>query len=595
MSGFDIDEASNYFLRYPIAQGDNTLQNTIVSGNLSISGNTTITNNTESTSTTTGAFIVSGGAGIAKNVYVGGNIRHDTTSGQTFYTRRLQITDISGTAPVSGEAAGEEYYVNGNTWVFENKGGNGTIQFQAKNASATDTKSMTISYNKIDIQQTTPATSTTTGALTVVGGISTQNNVYAGGNIIANGASTSVSIYSSTPAGATQTTNNGIILSSAYPGGIINEGNTVVSFGINTKHFGARNTTRAGGMVRLDSTEGATQVFSVLGQPAGAGANADPTTYFSIDSAGNALVYGNSASTSTINGALQVLGGVGVAGNVNVGDTIRVWDGVNNGGIDQSGTILQISSTGGNIALNGGNIAMIGNIAMSGGNIAMTGNVNVSGNLITAGTLSTNNILFADGTSQNTSISNNDIMSDCDFHTFVYNQANPSTPKTFITASYSLSQTPSSTTTALTANNLYFWPVYLTAGQTVNGVAFWVSAAVAASVAIFRGYDGITVASTRKTITAADITTGENVMTYANVNSWVVDWTGIHYVCILPKSNVSIVSTPTNVYANFGISGNLTGGALSRAGGTVAGTSIPATTSGTITTLTYIAYVGVYT
>lgn len=572
MSGFDLNEASNYFLRYPVAQGHITLQDTTVSGNLSISGNTTVVNTTESASTTTGAFVVAGGMGIVKDLYVGGNIRQDTVAGKTLFTRNLKITDISGTAPVSGEAAGEETYLYGNTWIFENKGGNGSIRFQAKDTNSVDTKSMNISYDKVDIEQTTSAISKTTGALTVAGGISTQNNVYAGGNIVASGASSTVSIYSTTPAGAVVSTKNGIILTPTFAGGLINENDTAISFGINTKHFGLRNTTRAGGLLRMDVSGGTNPLFSILGQPVGSGASEDPTSYFSIDANGNTLVERTTISTSTSTGALQVAGGVGIGGNVNVGDTIRIFDGTNVGTIDQSGTLLRISAT---------------------GNIAMTGNVQITGNLICNDRLQLSALVFNDGTLQATSTSNNDIMSDCDFHTYIQNQANPGTPRTFLTSSYALSQTHSIPQT-LTANNLYFWPVLLVAGQTVNGVAFWVSAAVSARVAIFRGYDGITDASTQKTITPANITTTNNAMTYANVNTWVVDWTGIHYVCILPFSNVNIISTPTNAYANFGITGSTNNGRLSRLGGTVAGTSIPATTSGTITTLSYLAYVGVY-
>lgn len=572
MSGFDVNEASNYFLRYPVAQGAITLQDTTVSGNLSISGNTSIRSTTDSSSTSTGAFVVAGGMGIAKDLYVGGNIRQDTVSGKTLFTRDIKITDISGAAPISGEAAGEEYYIYGNTWIFENKGGNGSFRFQSNDTNSLDTKSLKISYDKVDIEQATVATSKTTGALTVAGGISTQNNVYAGGNIIASGSASSVSVYSTTPAGAVVSTKTGIIITSTYLGGLINEDDTAVSFGINTKHFGLRNTTRAGAMLRLD-VSGTNPLFSILGQSVGSGASADPTNLFSIDANGNAIIQSTSISTSTNTGALQVSGGAGIAGNLNVGDMVRVFDAANVSTIDQSGTELRITSA---------------------GNITMTGNVQVSGNVVCSGSMQLNSILFSDGTVLATSVSNSDIMSDCDYHTFVYNQANPSTPKTFLSASYPLSQTPSNTTQALTANNLYFWPVFLIAGQTVNGVAFWVSAAVSASVAIFRGYDGITAASTRKTITASNITTANNAMTYANVTSWVVDWTGIHYVCILPFTNVNIVSTPTNTYANFGNNGDLANGTLSRIGGTVAGSSIPATTSGTITTLTYTAYVGIY-
>jgi hypothetical protein len=56
-----------------VSGGVGIAKNLTVSGNLNVLGQETITNTTDSTSSSTGALIVSGGVGIGKNLTVSGN------------------------------------------------------------------------------------------------------------------------------------------------------------------------------------------------------------------------------------------------------------------------------------------------------------------------------------------------------------------------------------------------------------------------------------------------------------------------------------------------------------------------------------------
>ena len=135
--------------------------------NSTISGNTKISKTTESTSTSTGALIVSGGAGIAANLYVGGN---STISGNVNISKNTESTSTSsGTLIVTGGAG-----ISANLYV----GGN------------------------VNISKTTESTSTSTGALIVSGGAGIAANLYVGGNSTISG---NVKISKTTESSSTST------------------------------------------------------------------------------------------------------------------------------------------------------------------------------------------------------------------------------------------------------------------------------------------------------------------------------------------------------------------------------------------------------
>jgi len=146
-----------------------------------------VTATTESTNATSGALIVAGGAGIAKNLNVGGNVvitgnltvngDVTTVNAATLDVEDLNITVAKGAAnpaaangaglTVDGAAATLLYTSSTDTWNL-NKG------LVAPSASVTDS---------------TDSSSTTSGALQVTGGVGIAKNLYVGGLLQAGTAS----------------------------------------------------------------------------------------------------------------------------------------------------------------------------------------------------------------------------------------------------------------------------------------------------------------------------------------------------------------------------------------------------------------------
>ncbi len=131
------------------------------------SGIFTITNTTNASSTITGALQVAGGAGIGRDVWVGGIIEVlSNTNASSTTTGALQI--------IGGAGIGGNLYVGGEI-VAQRL----TIQF------TTVTTTLIQTDDVIQTTNTTNATSTTTGALVVAGGAGVGRDLRVGGSITA--------------------------------------------------------------------------------------------------------------------------------------------------------------------------------------------------------------------------------------------------------------------------------------------------------------------------------------------------------------------------------------------------------------------------
>lgn len=129
-------------------------------------GAITITSTTQSASTTTGSIITAGGAAIAKNLYLGGNLTM-TSSSALITTQYLTVTDNTiSTSPSTGAVK-----ITGGIGLQGNMYVGGTI----------------------NVMNTTQSTSYTSGALVLQGGIGLTGNLYSNGTIVASGAITSTS------------------------------------------------------------------------------------------------------------------------------------------------------------------------------------------------------------------------------------------------------------------------------------------------------------------------------------------------------------------------------------------------------------------
>jgi len=153
----------------------------------SISKTLTLSQGTQSTSTTTGDLIVAGGVGIAKSVYVGGNL---TVSGkfnggsvefgnvQIAQTTDNTIDTSSGSLTLSSASGGMNLDAN-EVDVNANMDVSGNVDLNSSSLS----KITTMSIAKV--QSTTNSTSKTTGALIVSGGVGINNDLQVGGDITA--------------------------------------------------------------------------------------------------------------------------------------------------------------------------------------------------------------------------------------------------------------------------------------------------------------------------------------------------------------------------------------------------------------------------
>ena len=146
-----------------------TLQSVTDRGNQT-TNSVRILNQTNSTGTDSGALIVDGGVGIAQDLWVGGDA----------YVKNAAVI----TTATVNSFANQTFIYGGTDTAVSTSTGNITIWNTSTLQTVTDRGFTTT--NRIDIINSTSAIDTTTGALTVLGGVGVQGNLYAG-DIYSNG------------------------------------------------------------------------------------------------------------------------------------------------------------------------------------------------------------------------------------------------------------------------------------------------------------------------------------------------------------------------------------------------------------------------
>ena len=145
-----------------------------------------LTNDTQSTSTTTGSLIVSGGVGIAKSVFIGGNL---TVSGTfnggavEFGNIKIAQTTANTIDTVSGNLVLDS--ATGVTVIDDAATVFGNLTVAEHTTLGNSTADTTTVSGTLAVQSTTNSTSKTTGALTVSGGVGINNDLHVGGDITA--------------------------------------------------------------------------------------------------------------------------------------------------------------------------------------------------------------------------------------------------------------------------------------------------------------------------------------------------------------------------------------------------------------------------
>ena len=303
-----------------------------VTGTTTLSGPLNVTNGTSSAGTNTGAVIIAGGLGVGENVNVGGNLYVAGVINATVVGSISTATNLtagsSGSIPYQTAFGRTSFFGPGTAGDLLVSNGGGSPSF----------------VNTLTLAGTTQATSSTSGALQVRGGVGITKDVWVDGDIYTK----------SQKVITTATVNNWANQTAIYAGT-----DTAVS--------------TATGNITVWST-------STLQSITNRGAETTNITRFT----------NTTDSTSTNSGALIVTGGVGinqglfVAGNTNLQGSATIANGTANYlTVNGTGTSLTVSS---NAQFNGVTTATTLSVGQITGTLYANNNVGIQGRLAVTGT-----------------------------------------------------------------------------------------------------------------------------------------------------------------------------------------------------------------
>ena len=180
----------------------------ILSSGIGVSvDNLFVVNNTNSVSSTTGSIVLSGGIGIGQSASISGRLQMfygsnytafvSSASGNTVYT-------LPATSPATGSSVLQSTSAGVMSWVpmtATGGGGAGTVYDGSLNSipyyptagtAITGSLSFTNTGTSINIGYTTAATNSSSGALTIVGGVGIGGSLYVAGDLTINGTTTTI-------------------------------------------------------------------------------------------------------------------------------------------------------------------------------------------------------------------------------------------------------------------------------------------------------------------------------------------------------------------------------------------------------------------
>jgi hypothetical protein len=341
----------------------------------------TLAGTTAATSTTTGALRVFGGAGIGGNLYVGGDINIPIASGNLIFGSS-SISAGSPSIVLGRGSSGDTNTISANQGTLYGSFSTG-LKIFANGAKTIDLVTydggwgvtgqgigLRVNPNRdVQLFGLSNSTSTTSGALTVVGGVGIGGGIYVGNNstftgIVLHNNSTSAT---STNTGALQVWGGVGIGQNLYVGGTIygnligyastsTSTNNLIGGATGSLPYQSNISTTAflavGSSGQILTVTGGLPAWTSLGALSAGNATTASnlalgtagqvpyqtapgvTNFYGPGTAGNVLVSngtgapsynntltlaGTTTATSTITGALQVVGGIGVGGNLYVG------------------------------------------------------------------------------------------------------------------------------------------------------------------------------------------------------------------------------------------------------------------------------------
>lgn len=260
-------------------------------------GSVVLTNTAQSSSTVTGSFQTAGGLGVAKNVFVGGTL--DVASTAAAYSSIGNFRMLSSSNGANWIQSGDVGRTN-NNWT--------PLKFSPLGSQ---TSIFTVNSNNVSVDAATVSTSTTTGALTVAGGVGISGDTFVGG------ASTFT--------------------------GIANFNNDVWVNGKNI-YIGTYNDQSNGLVFSATASAGGPLLFGLNGGALGTTTGSSKVA-LTWDASQGVQVKGTADTTSTTTGSLVVGGGAGFGKSVSVGTSLFVQG----GSWTSTGTDVYLNSGGANI------------------------------------------------------------------------------------------------------------------------------------------------------------------------------------------------------------------------------------------------------
>ena len=356
-----------------------------VSGNMGVDGDIRINNGTimvkdtrQSTSVTTGALQISGGAGIEKDTYIGGNLIINSS-------RNANYDNDSDRGAVYVKNGG--LYVEGNTYVRRNltvdgtlfMRGNvvntGTVVYNSDASFSSGTATLrSVSGSERPIQgavviNTTYTTNTNNSTITEKkGGLYVSGNTYVGGDWL--DVAGELAVNKDLLVGGTLTPNK----LSVY--GVINA---------DKLDSGAFIVPNGGASIGGNIYIGGNFVLSANSTVLGKSYVENEARFGSkIDVSGIVHLGNETDSANTTTGTLVVKGGVGISGNTNIGGITTIDNGTGSDSKANGALVVK-----GGVGI-GGNIYIGGNSNTT-GNSNITGNCNIDKNTIVNGNIIINN------------------------------------------------------------------------------------------------------------------------------------------------------------------------------------------------------------
>lgn len=321
----------------------------------------------QATSTGTGDLVVYGGAGIGKNLQVGGNL--------TVYGSALFLGTITGVVSTSTTAinlqggtqgslvyqsgtsttaflpissTGSILVSNGVTPVWTTtaaitaaysitatnllSGGTFQIPFQAAPSQTTFSPDFTYNNATLTISNTTASTGTTNGALVVSGGVGIGGDLFVGGNLQINGTRTFVNTVD------LEVTDKNILLSKGSINAAASDG---------------------AGLTIAGPTTPPTLLYF---------ASDDSWTFNKLLKSTTAQFTSNTIASSTITGALRVIGGVGIGGDLFATTINGPLTGTVGASVRNSGAFTTVNVTNAVVATstNTGALQVVGGVGIGG-------------------------------------------------------------------------------------------------------------------------------------------------------------------------------------------------------------------------------------